>query len=186
MATTDPVATLSKFIMSEREESENGHVFSQDIRHTTLNRDGILMETIHFIFEEGGVVVVQFDFTVNHSMKLHDYRKEYTSLTDAVKGFLRFYEENRLCHECGKLAPVGKDCPDCVLFGLWATYHGSSNTCAICQEPVWRLRLSCGHHFHMTCINAMNPDNGVKCPVCRRELNAYEMEYIFLEESSEE
>lgn len=180
------IKNLCDFIMSERVASDGGYVYSQDIRHTTLNRDGIQMDSVYFLFEGEGVVILRLEFTVNQSMKLQEYRKEYQSIGEAVKGFLTFHDDNRLCAECGVIAPVGKDCVDCKLFKIWGEYHGANHVCVICQEPVWKLRLSCGHHFHMTCINAMCPDNIVKCPVCRKELTTYEIETIFLEETSDE
>ena len=175
------IEEFAQLVIEERVPNEEGtgYTYQLDTAFSTMSNGHIWMNNLEIIFDDT-TIYINVEYNINKSYIARCFKRECRSLEEAIRCILRFNLDNELCIECGELIPRNSDC--CKAFKLWTRYHEEEKTCAICQEPVYRFKLGCGHHFHITCITAMEKVKGkTQCPVCRQVLSREELEYIGLE-----
>lgn len=123
-------------------------------------------------------VTLTVEFKVNKCLHPKVFKMVCTSLDTAIVSIFGFVNDYYVCANCGELVKTGATCDACQFFRAYQAYNKQEYICAICQENVLRTMLKCGHAFHATCINKMEPV-GIRCPVCRKELDEDEIEFFF-------
>ncbi len=104
------------------------------------------------------------------------FYKQITGLETAMMYIFQLGNHVQPCRECTTLFETNRKegstlCKDCRFF----EFHDRINqvgekTCSICQEPVVRFRLDCGHFFHIGCLSRLNK-NQLRCPNCRAPIS---------------
>lgn len=109
-------------------------------------------------------------YRYNNSFKHCTAHWDCDTLEEGLLWIWRFLEEYTLCRECGDLLKTGESCRSCLFFQGYMEFMNRQEICAICQDPVYRCRLPCGHMFHRLCINKMEFSPDIRCPLCRADI----------------
>lgn len=104
----------------------------------------------------------------------YSFSKHVVGLENAFLCVLQLDKHVSSCSECSLLFEDKENrniCKDCSFFKFHRSFHTDQETiCSICQEPVYRFRLDCGHFFHMGCLSKLDQDH-LRCPNCRQPIS---------------
>lgn len=128
---------------------------------------------------ESSLVSIRLLYRLSHKGCIKTTHWVVKGISEAIDSLLSFMKNKEVCRECGRIKPKSSACNPCEFFKAFCKANDKEVDCAICMEKVYRLMLSCGHSFHLTCLSNINDD---KCPMCRHQLSNEEYEYIFGEE----
>lgn len=112
---------------------------------------------------------VNFHYCIGNSHQVHCIHIKASGYKEAAAILFSFPQFHHICKECGGVVEKSKACSSCLFHRLYAEQHGKKEVCTICQESVYRTRLPCGHHFHLTCLLQLNRI-GMSCPNCRMRI----------------
>jgi len=144
-----------------------------DMARTVFQRDAMALEFVSFHGHrapDDPNVHVRIGYRVNHSFKICIMEHKTSSLEKAFLWAWAFLENHYLCKECGSLLENHAKCTSCLFFEGYMQSKGRKEVCAICQDPVVRYALPCGHMFHRLCLNRIPFSPDIRCPLCRADI----------------
>lgn len=157
------------------------------VQHSVFSVENMMITDIHISQSSPArSICVCILYSINSSQKVHEKHWCAPTINQAIKDVFCFPLEYSVCTECGNLLYKKEECFSCTFFKSYNQFHQREECiCAICQDPVFRTKLACGHLFHYTCLTKMSPE-AAKCPVCRSNLTMDEMEHLFYSEDETE
>lgn len=140
--------------------------------HTLFFKENMQVEYVEFTGRSvrQREIRATLGYRCNKSFKVCLIKKTFESLRDAFLWVWTFLEKYSLCKDCGSLLETGHECDSCLFFRGYMEWMKRTEICAICQEPVFRYCLPCGHMFHRLCMNKIEFSQTIRCPLCRLDI----------------
>lgn len=177
-------------------ENESNHIICcqiflkcEDVNNT------FIINQIDLSFKNNQPTFIDIFYNVYHGSKKNDIitTLEITEFDKIIPSIFDIFWKYKLCPECLQLIEQDKSlCKHCIIhkirqeYGIIQKYLEDHHTCMICQEPVYNIKLQCGHFIHYTCLLQLNPLKWyssniipLKCSVCRQDISEHDKNKYF-------
>ena len=124
---------------------------------------------------------VNIHYHIGNSNHLHCVPATVKGYKEASEYLFTFTEKYNICTECAGIYKKENDdsmCGKCIFLRFYTKEKKINDVCTICQDPVFRTKLPCGHMFHTTCLLEMDKKD-MSCPNCRMKIPAYIVNDLF-------
>lgn len=116
------------------------------------------------------IIKTELEYTFGNSF-VCSYFKYSNGVENAFKDLMNISHTHKSCRECAILFEKDKNnydvCKECSFFVSFSKMmKKEQKICSICQDPVYRYELQCGHSFHIGCLAGLKKHDA-KCPNCR-------------------
>jgi len=153
-------------------ESSKTWFVEWDMTQTLFQKENMSLEYVEFRGRSScrKEIRATVGYRCNNSFKTSVFKKTFDGLREAFVWVWTFMDKYTLCKECGGLLESEKECDACFFFRGYMAWIKRQEICAICQDPVYRFCLPCGHMFHRLCMNKIEFSETIRCPLCRVEI----------------